>query len=167
MALLAQIEWGARVANTRHAARRKLSLVAHGATAAQEFARVVIHDLSETGVLIETEVELAPGEPLEIDIQEAGTAAANVVWNSGRFFGCQFEQRLPKAAVSAAILRNAARPPAVEMPAAISPSIDAVADEAPDKWPVAARMRMLVMLGAATWAVIGLIIWALAAAAIA
>ena len=167
MALLAQIEWGARVANTRHAARRKLSLVAHGATAAQEFATVVIHDLSETGVLIETEVELAPGEPLEIDIQEAGTAAATVVWNSGRFFGCQFERRLPKAAVSAAILRNAARPPAAEMPVATAPRFEEAAEEASDKWPVAARMRMLVMLGAATWAVIGLIVWgALAAAAI-
>lgn len=162
MALLAQIEWGERVANMRNASRRKLSLVARGATAAQEFATVIIHDLSETGALIETKVELAPGEPLEIDIQEAGAAAATVVWNSGRFFGCQFEQRLPKAAVSAAMLRNAARPPQPEMLGTISPTDFAPAEEMSAKWPVAARIGLLVTLGAATWAVIGLLVWAIA-----
>jgi hypothetical protein len=116
MALLAKIEWGARPSNTRSANRRKLSLVARGATAGQEFATVVIHDLSETGVLIETEAKLSAGERLEIDIVETGTASATVMWNSGQYYGCQFDGRLTKAAVSAAMLRNAPRPPADEPP---------------------------------------------------
>jgi len=161
MALLAQIEWGARVSNSRSASRRKLSLVARGATAAQEFATVVIHDLSETGVLIETKVPLAPGEPLEIDIQEAGTAAATVVWNSGSFYGCQFERRLPKAAVSAAILRNAARPPAVESLPTLAAKTAGPAEQTAAKWSVPARMGLLVTFGAATWAALGLLVWAI------
>jgi hypothetical protein len=160
MALLAKIERGARVSNSRTASRRKLSLVARGVTAAQEFATVVIHDLSETGVLIETKVQLATGEPLEIDIQEAGTVAATVVWSSGQFFGCQFERRLPKAAVSASILRNAARPPAMAI--ANAPDSNEVGLPAEDvgKWPVAVRLWVLVTLGASAWAVLGVIAWA-------
>jgi hypothetical protein len=158
MALLAKIERGARVSNSRTASRRKLSLVARGVTAAQEFATVVIHDLSETGVLIETKVELATGEPLEIDIQEAGTVAATVVWSSGQFFGCQFERRLPKAAVSASILRNAARPPGM-MPDATASNDVGPAAQALEKLPVAVRMWVLLTLGAAAWAVVGLIAW--------
>ncbi len=166
MALLAQIERRARVSNTRNANRRKLSLVSHGSTAAQEFAAVVIHDLSETGVLIETMVKLSPGERLEIDIEEAGAAAAAVVWSSGRFFGCQFERRLPKSALSAAILRNAAptRPLRADMFGAPYSSNDKPADEKSDQWPVAARMWLLVILGAASWAVTGLVLWAALAA---
>lgn len=168
MALLAKMERGARVSNSRTASRRKLSLVAHGVTAAQEFATVVIHDLSETGVLIETKVQLSTGEPLEIDIQEAGTVAATVVWSSGQFFGCQFERRLSKAAVSASILRNAARPPAMQMTDAAVTNDIAPAGQALEKWPVAVRMWVLVTLGAAAWAVLGLIAWAtLASGAIA
>jgi hypothetical protein len=92
MSLLAQIEQRSRVSNTRYASRRKLSLVAKGSTAAHECAPVVIHDLSQTGVLIETKAKISPGERLEIEIQEADVAAATVIWTSGRFFGCQFEQ---------------------------------------------------------------------------
>ena len=161
MALLAKIERGARVSNSRTASRRKLSLVARGATAAQEFATVVIHDLSETGVLIETKVELATGEPLEIDIQEAGTVAATVVWSSGQFFGCRFERRLSKAAVSASMLRNDARPSGVETAGAPAANDAAAAAVAIEKLPVAVRMWMLVTLGAAAWAVLGLITWAI------
>ena len=203
MALLAKIEWGARPSNTRSANRRKLSLVARGATAAQEFATVVIHDLSETGVLIETEAKLSPGERLEIDIVETRTASATVMWNSGQYYGCQFDHRLPKAAVSAAMLRNAPQPPVDDktvvaalvdaaptetpvndtpvndtpvndMPVASTPVADTVpapsadgvgaAVETEDKLPVGVRLAMLTALGAAAWAVVGLLGWAALAA---
>ena len=95
MPLLAKIERGARVSNSRTASRRKLSLVARGATAAQEFATVVIPRLAETGVRIETRWS-CDGEPLAIDIQEAGTVAATVVLDSGQFFGCHSDRRLSK-----------------------------------------------------------------------
>lgn len=162
MALLAQIERDARVSNTRSANRRKLSLIARGATAGQDFATVLVHDLSETGVLIETQVRLTPGEFLEIDIQEAGTAAATVVWSSGHFFGCEFEKRLTKAAVSAAILRHAARPPAAETLGTLPASDEAPADAPAAKLPLAARLGLLVSLGAAAWGVVGLLVWAIA-----
>jgi hypothetical protein len=168
MALLAQIERVGRVSNARSANRRKLSLAAQGSTAAQLFATVVIHDLSETGVLIETNVNLATGERLEIDIPETGAAAAAVVWSSGRYFGCQFDRRLSTAAVSAALLRSAAptRAPEAEMlvAAVAAPSEAAQPDGEPGKLPVAARMWALVALGVASWALVALIVWAAVAA---
>ncbi len=168
MALLAQIERVGRVSNARSANRRKLSLAAQGSTAAQLFATVVIHDLSETGALIETNEKLATGERLEIDIPEAGAAAAAVMWSSGRYFGCQFDRRLPKAAVSAALLRSASptRAPEVEMHvAAVAPQGEAAQpDGEPGKLPIASRMRVLATLGVASWAVLALVAWAAVAA---
>jgi hypothetical protein len=125
-------------------------------------ATVIIHDLSETGALIETNVKLSPGEQLKIDIREVGAARAAVVWSSGRFFGCEFDQRLPRSALSAAILRNGplARPTPTAETADAAPSNDVAADENPERWPVAARMWALVILSAASWAAIGVAVWA-------
>ena len=57
-------------------------------------------------MLIETSAELAVGEPLEVDIPEAGASQAVVVWGNGRLFGCEFQTPIPPAAVSAALLRS-------------------------------------------------------------
>lgn len=86
----------------RTAIRRKLWL---GSTLDESGAQVLIHDLSSTGLLIETSADLT-GTTLEVDIPEAGTSQATIVWRSGRFFGCQFKHPIPLAAVSAALLRS-------------------------------------------------------------
>ena len=71
----------------------------------------MIHDLSEEGMLLESSVALRTGERLDLLIPEAGSAAATIVWSSGRFFGCKFERPLSTAAVSAALLRGPAQSP--------------------------------------------------------
>ena len=68
-------------------------------------APATIHDLSLTGLLIETSDALVTGERLLVDIPQQGLTAATVIWNSGRFFGCEFDGALPAAALSAARLR--------------------------------------------------------------
>jgi PilZ domain len=92
----------------RSSPRRKLRLEAESATASASCTLVVIHDLSEGGLLIESRVPLVQSEILEVVIPEAGTTQAEVTWSSGHFFGCRFNDRLSTAAVSAALLRSPA-----------------------------------------------------------
>ena len=55
--------------------------------------KVVVHDLSEDGLLVESPIPLAQGEILEVVIPEAGIVQAEVAWSSsGRFFGCRFKE---------------------------------------------------------------------------
>lgn len=104
MALLAQLEPRDPDANRRAATRRTLRLKTRGATSSGTAAEVVIHDLSLTGILIETSDGLTAGESFEVDVPEAGLRQAKVVWNSGHFYGCKFKKPIPPAALSSAIL---------------------------------------------------------------
>ena len=108
MSLLAHLEPGESTANRRTSARRTLRLEARGTTASQGAADVTIHDLSLTGLLIETSASLAADERIDVDVPEAGLTEAQVVWNSGRFFGCRFKRPIPPAALSSAILKSPA-----------------------------------------------------------
>jgi hypothetical protein len=92
-----------RPGNRRHADRRSLRL---GSVLAGSGTEVIIHDLSMTGFLIETSGKLTSGETLLVELPEQGPTPATVVWNRGRFFGCEFEERVPDSAISAALLRN-------------------------------------------------------------
>ena len=90
--------------------RRGLRLGA-GAGASAGGERVIVHDLSLTGALLETSVPMLVGAIFEIELPHAGSVEATVVWNSGEFYGCQFELPISPAALSAALLE--AQPQAV------------------------------------------------------
>lgn len=68
--------------------------------------RVVIHNMSATGLLIETRAPLAIGEQIVVHLPEAGAVAALTVWRSEALYGCRFLEPLGQAALSAAQLRN-------------------------------------------------------------
>lgn len=123
MSLLAHLDSGPKPGERRSSRRRKLSLEAEGAAAVSGGTQVMIHDLSEDGMLLESSVALRTGERLDLLIPEAGGAAATIVWSSGRFFGCRFETPLSTAAVSAALLRG---PPQAPPPAAPNESESAL-----------------------------------------
>ena len=106
MSLLAHLEPGDPTANRRTSARRTLRLQARGNIASQASADVTIHDLSLTGLLIETSASLAADERIDVDVPELGLTEAQVVWSSGRFFGCKFKRPIPPAALSSAILKS-------------------------------------------------------------
>lgn len=108
MSLRAHLEVEPEAGERRSSRRRKLRLEAEGVTATSSQTQVVVHDLSEEGLLVESPVPLAQGELLEVVLPEAGTAQAEVTWSSGRFFGCRFKKRVSTAAVSAALLRSPA-----------------------------------------------------------
>jgi hypothetical protein len=108
MPLFAHLEPEKVKAERRSSRRRKLRLEA-GPEAGSE-SRVVVHDLSERGMLLESAAAVGVGETLDLVIPEAGSAKATIIWNSGHYFGCRFEKPLTSAAVSAALLRSPPSP---------------------------------------------------------
>jgi hypothetical protein len=153
-------------ANRRYAPRRRISL---GSSLEGSGDGVVIHDLSSTGMLIETVAELRVLDKLEIALPEAGTARATVVWSSGRFHGCQFKSPISQAALSASQLRSppltrpdGAQPPAAEPAAANGTAFEHLAgftasDEG--KAPLSTRLRVIFGSALILWA---FIIWGFA-----
>jgi transcriptional regulator with XRE-family HTH domain len=91
----------------RHGGRRKLSLLARGSHHDGTGIDVRIHNISGTGLLFESDIKLAAGDRIEIELPHAGDITAVVIWASGRHFGCQFEGPVSRATLSAVELKSA------------------------------------------------------------
>lgn len=91
----------------RRTVRRKLHLNAHGAHSAGTDIKVVIHNISLSGMLIECDAVLAADDKIEVDLPHAGAVTTNIIWVSGKLFGCEFETPISSAALSAAQLQSA------------------------------------------------------------
>jgi transcriptional regulator with XRE-family HTH domain len=89
----------------QRASRVSLLLEVAGSTD-REHVPVTVHNMSETGILIETQSVLAVGQKITIELPQADAVSALVVWQSAPLFGCRFDQPLSRAALSAAQLRN-------------------------------------------------------------
>ncbi|QIQ87781.1 helix-turn-helix domain-containing protein [Erythrobacter sp.] len=120
MALKAHLEPSRPVGNTgeseskRSQPRRSLRLETSGVVPGGLEANVTIHNLSAAGLLLETDLDLAEGDSLAIDLPESGPVDAVIVWQSNRLFGCAFEETLPRAALAAAQLRG--MDPRIDLP---------------------------------------------------
>jgi hypothetical protein len=133
----------------RASPRRRLRL---GSTLSEVGHEVVIHDLSSTGVLLQTSAELGAFDNFEIELPEVGATHAYVVWTSSDFFGCEFARPIPRSALSAAQLRNP-----IAVPMAV-PTAELGSDEALAKQ-LSFAVKMRIILGASVllWAAI---LWA-------
>lgn len=96
-------------ADKRGAPRRTLRLGVSGRFAGGISGTATVHNISATGMLVESIVPLTEGEAISVDIPEAGERRATVVWVDGPMHGCRFDEPLPSAALSAAQLRGAVR----------------------------------------------------------
>jgi hypothetical protein len=163
MSIAVKVASPLEVENRRYASRRALRL---GAVLSDSGIEVVIHDLSPTGLLIETPQNLCSGETLFVDLPERGPTAASVVWSSGHFHGCAFELSIPAATISAALLRSPPGPVAGITEGGLDinrlQSLAASIGEAPEDDRFSLRTRGLVLgsLVAVSW---GAIAWAVAA----
>ena len=90
-------------ADRRNWPRYKLCL---GSSLQASGEKVTIHNLSSSGMLIETQARLSSFDDVEVDLPETGITRALVVWNSGRFYGCKFKDPVSEAIISAALLRS-------------------------------------------------------------
>lgn len=121
-------------ADKRHDARRKLSLLAKGSQHDGTGIEVQIHNISGTGLLFESDIKLAAGDRIEIELPHAGDITAVVIWASGRLFGCQFEGPVSPATLSAVELKSAV---------GSAPSLDEEATEAAPDDAFGARLLRL------------------------
>lgn len=107
MAIIGYFLPSAPGAERRDKARRKLSLLARGSHHDGTGIDVRIHNISGTGLLFESDIKLAAGDRIEIELPHAGDIMAVVIWASGRHFGCQFEGPVSSATLSAVELKSA------------------------------------------------------------
>ena len=125
MALAAHLEQRRRPIDSRVGPRRKLHLDTAGSSSSGDAMNVMVHDLSETGLLLQTTAQLSLGEKIEVVLPHAGPTAASVVWGSNDFFGCRFEKRISHASVSAAQLQSGPRPVAASAEESAAPAGEA------------------------------------------
>lgn len=109
--LLAEFQSEPLAKDKRRAARRKLRLELPTRLGG-DGTRVLIHDLSETGLMLQTVAELAVGEVFELELPEAGPSSARVVWARDMLYGCDFLSPVSRGTVSAALLRAPYEEPA-------------------------------------------------------
>jgi transcriptional regulator with XRE-family HTH domain len=124
MVIQAQLNRRRQSRDQRSDIRRKMRLVAAGKTIAGQSGDVLIHDLSTSGLLVQTDVPLTIGEDIEVVLPRTGARQVEVVWKSGTYFGCRFLQPVPPAAVSAALLLSMPErtAPANDQPEAATPA---------------------------------------------
>jgi hypothetical protein len=99
MPILAHFEELPQRSERRRSFRRALKLGTAGTDEG-----VTIRDLSLTGALLETSVPMLVGSTFEFELPQAGKVDATVVWNSGEYYGCQFDLPIAPSALSAAML---------------------------------------------------------------
>ena len=90
----------------RRTDRHELKLKATGTQGTVGATDVLIHNISKSGLLLETEAQLSAGGKIIIDLPEMDGREATVIWADGTFFGCSFDRPLSPAVVSAAKLRS-------------------------------------------------------------
>lgn len=108
--LRAEIQSDPVDAEGRGAVRRTLRLPVT-ALASGDVAPAIVHNLSETGLLIETDAAVRVGETIAIDLPDAIASTAVVVRRDGRLVGCQFVSPVSRGVVSAAQLLTPGAPP--------------------------------------------------------
>ena len=137
--------------DNRRQRRHKLFLEVEARGSGSITGTVNVHDISDTGLLIETQSELGVGEMIEVNLPQAGLMEAEIVWAGGQIYGCRFTRQLTPAAISAARLGGRF---------SITNADDMLAQSAPNNIstdglaPNAAIERMT--LGARLWLIIGL-----------
>lgn len=122
-------------AERRGNARWRVELVVSAGSGSQ-LGRSVVRDLSDTGLMIETDAALGVGEIIRVDLPGAEPVDACVVWCQDYSYGCKFLTPIPSSVVSAALLqapldvvtRNALDPLFEEFPVAVRPSVSELAD---------------------------------------
>lgn len=136
----------------RTAHRHSLSLSA-SASGSGQVTQVRIHNLSMTGLLLESALDLTLGDEIEVELPEARGRRACVVWHSDGFYGCEFEELLSDAALAAARLRSMPLPPVPESPARFDASADQDSDLEP-RYTLRRKAGIIVGLAAASWALV-------------
>src|SRR3546814_13830660 len=101
MAIPAHLESSPPSESRRGPPRRRIRLPSHAKDADID-ANVMIHNISATGLLVETDLALGIGDSIEIGLPPAGATALEVTWASVRDHSCPFGRRVTPAEPRAA-----------------------------------------------------------------
>ena len=110
MAMTVYLNDAPRSAGNGRASRRRLRLPLHGSKAAGSEIEAFVHNISATGMLVESQAPLEIGEVIEVNLPHSGKTATKVVWTSGGLAGCQFDKPISPATLSAAQLKSVVGP---------------------------------------------------------
>ncbi|MEP3052394.1 MAG: helix-turn-helix transcriptional regulator [Erythrobacter sp.] len=102
---LGPIDRGSEGDSQRLGARRELLLQTSGVLPDGISENVTVHNISATGMLLQTAGSLVEGEELAIELPDLGLVVSKIVWVSGTLYGCAFDQSLSSAALAAIELR--------------------------------------------------------------
>ena len=103
-ALVAEFSEEQKAVERRGRVRRKLKFESVFSSGRPPTKAVVL-DLSEAGLMIHANDELAVGETFEVALPEAGLVEAEVVWRRNTLYGCKFLAPVSRAMISAILLR--------------------------------------------------------------
>ena len=95
---------------SRASERRALLLTTSGHDGSGAKVNVTVHNLSAAGLLLQTALKLDVGDHLTIDLPDAGSAEAVIVWRSNQLYGCTFREMLSSGALAAIQLQGGGRP---------------------------------------------------------
>jgi hypothetical protein len=90
--------------DNRKRQRHKLFLEVEGGEHDTASDAVLVHDILDTGLLIETTSELGVGEIIEVNLPNVGVMEAEIMWAGGQIYGCKFKRERTQAAISAELL---------------------------------------------------------------
>lgn len=110
MAMTVYLNNAPRSVGKGRASRRQLRLPLHGSKATGAEIEALVHNISATGMLVESKVPLEIGELVEVNLPHSGKTATKVIWTSEGLAGCQFEMPISPATLSAAQLRGVVGP---------------------------------------------------------
>jgi transcriptional regulator with XRE-family HTH domain len=109
MIIQAELEPKKSSRKQRHGGRMKMRLTTLARAPRGTSSEILIHDLSTGGMLIQTDAGLRSGDVIEVDLPRTGMREAQIAWSSGTYFGCRFQEPIPPATVSAALLKAVPR----------------------------------------------------------
>jgi hypothetical protein len=144
-------------AERRQSDRRSLTLSATANPPSADEFPVVIRDISPRGLLIETQsTTLSPSDLITLDLPDKGMVTAQVAWASGVFFGCQLDQTISPAGLSAALLKADPRGRPADRSSVPQTQAAPVADRG--TWPEL-HFSVPFYLSLLSWGIIGLAIY--------
>jgi hypothetical protein len=146
------------VSDARGCPRKRLRLATSAAVGpptlgdiSTRWMNVRIHDLSASGLLIESPAMIGLDDEITVELPECEGAVARVIWNSGLFYGCQFLDPVTPAVVSASLLKSAFDEPSW---AVAEPEYVDEDQLHSDRLLLGARLRIIFGLSVLLWALI-------------
>lgn len=94
----------------RRSTQRRIITLGFDTNETLRTTRILILNLSTTGLLLQTSADLKVGEQLEIEMPQAGLVNAKITRRTDDHFGAVFDAPITQVAVSAVLLASPARP---------------------------------------------------------